>query len=59
MPDTVKIPLPEHFTGKHDGETLRQFINLYNTYLKLTGVKDKNAKALLAKTRLSDTVCTW
>ena len=59
MPDTVKIPLLEHFTGKHDGETLRQFNNLYNTYLKLTGVKDENAKALLVKTRLSDIVCTW
>ena len=32
VPDIVKMPPPELFTGKHDGETVRQFFNAYDTY---------------------------
>ena len=28
-------------------------------YLKLTGISGKETKALIAKTSLSDTACTW
>ena len=55
----MKMPLPELFTGKHDGETLRQYINAYSTYFKLTGVKDENMLALFAKMKLYNTVYTW
>ena len=38
---------------------LRTFLNVYDTYFKLTGILDKNTKALYAKTRLSDIAHAW
>ena len=59
MPDTVKMPYLELFTGKHDGEIVRQFINACGTYFKLTGVKNQNTFSLFSRRRLFDTAHTW
>ena len=59
VPDSVKLPALELFTGTHDGEMLRNFLNVYNMYFKLTGISDESNKGLFAKTRLSDTARTW
>ena len=56
VPSIVKMPPLELLKDKHDGETIRQFINACNTYFKLTGVKNKNTQAHFTKTRLSGTV---
>ena len=53
------MPAPELYTGTHDGEMVRTFLNSYNTYYKLTSISEENTKALFAKTRLSDTAYTW
>ena len=55
MPNTVKTPPPEPSTGKYDGETVRKVIFVWETYLKVTGVKNESTQALFVKRRLSDT----
>ena len=57
--DSVEMPAPELFTGTHDCEMLRTLLNACDMYFKLTDISDKNNKALLAKTCLSDTARTW
>ena len=52
------MPAAEMFTGTHDSEIARTFLNACDTYFKLTGISDENTKALFAKTRLSDTAHT-
>ena len=32
VPDFVKMPAPELFTGKHDGKMLMTFLNVYDTF---------------------------
>ena len=49
VPNIVKMPSPGLFIVKHDDKTIRQFIYSYDIYLKLTGIKDENTKALFAK----------
>ena len=43
------MPALELFTGTHDGEIVRTFLNACETYFKLTGILDENTKALLPK----------
>ena len=52
------MPIPELFTGKHDNETVRQFINAYGTYFKFISLKHEKIQALFAKSSLSDTLRT-
>ena len=58
IPDSVKMSAPELFTGTHDGEMVRTFLNACETYFTLTSILDENTEALFAKTRLSDTAHT-
>ena len=53
------MPELDLFTGPHDGEMVRAFVNACNLYFKLTGISNENTKALFSKIRLSDTACTW
>ena len=50
---------PELFTGTHNGEMVRAFLNASKTYFTITGISDENTKALLAKIRVSDTAYSW
>ena len=59
VPDSVKMPEPEFFTGTHDGKMVKTFLNACDTYFKLIGITKKNTKALFAKIRLLDTEHTW
>ena len=38
---------------------VQTFLNTCETYFLLTDISDENTKALFAKTRLSNTACTW
>ena len=53
------MPTLKFLTSTHDGQMLRTFLNACEMYFKLTGISDENTKAQFAKTRLSDTACTW
>ena len=57
--DSEKMLAPELFTGTHDGEMVRTFLNACSTYFKLTGIQDENKKALFAKTCLSNIAHIW
>ena len=50
VPDTVKMPEPEVFSGEHDGETIGAFFNACKMFFKLTGMSDVNMQALFTKT---------
>ena len=52
IPDAVKLPAPEPFLGKHDGESVRNFLNAVDTFFSLTGINDDNTRAYFVKTRL-------
>ena len=56
--ESVKMPVLELFTGKHNGETVETFLNACNMYFKLTSILDENTRALFAKSRLLDTTHT-
>ena len=45
IPDAVKLPAPEPFLGKHDGESVHNLMNAVDTVLSLTGVNDDNTRA--------------
>ena len=45
IPDAVKLPAPEPFLGKHDGESVCNFLNAVDTFFSLTGVNDDNTRA--------------
>ena len=45
IPDAVKVPAPEPFLGKHDEESLCNFLNAVDTFFSLTGVNDDNTRA--------------
>ena len=49
----------ELFTGTHDSEMVRTFVNACDIYFNLTGILDENTKSLFAKTHPSDTANTW
>ena len=55
----MKKSTPEWFTGTHDDETVRTFLNTCEKYFKIIGISDENIKALFAKIRLLDTAHTW
>ena len=58
VPDFIKMPAPELFTGIDDIEIVRTFLIAYNTYFKLNGISNENTKALFIKNCLSDTTRT-
>ena len=45
IPDVVKLPTLEVFLGKRNGESVRNFVNLVETYFQLTGVRDETTQA--------------
>ena len=59
VPDSVKMPALELFTGKHDGEMFRTFLNASETYFTITGISNENTKTLFAKNCFLDTAHTW
>ena len=53
------MPSLELFTGTHDGEMFKTFLNACDMYFKLTGISVENTKSLFDKTLLTDTAPTW
>ena len=53
------MPAPELFAATHNAKMVWVFLNVCDTYFKLTGISNENSKAMFAKTRLSHTAHTW
>ena len=52
MPEVIKLSPPGCFEGKHDSESIQEFIAALEIYFHLIGLKKDNTRALFAKTHL-------
>ena len=59
MPEGIKLLPPECFEGKHDGESVKEFIATLEIYFYLVGLKNDNTRALFSKICLTKLVKTW
>ena len=59
MPEGIKLSPPECFEGKHDSESIKEFIAALEIYFHLVGLKNDNTRALFAKMRLTKLARTW
>ena len=50
MVEVKKLSPHECFEGKHDGESVKEFIAALETYFHLVVLKNDNTRALFAKT---------
>ena len=51
VPNTISLPAPEIFPGKHDEEVLYNSINAYETLFRQTGLTETNIQALFINIR--------
>ena len=59
MAEGVKLSPPECFEGDYDGESVKEFIVVLETYFYLVGLKNDNTRALFAKTHLMKLARIW
>ena len=59
MPEGIKLLPPECFEGKHNGESIKEFIAVLKTCFHLVGLKNDNTRALFAKTCLTKLARIW
>ena len=59
MPEGINLLLPECFEGKHNDESVKEFIAALETYFHLIGLRNDNTRALFAKIHLTKLARIW
>ena len=59
MPEGIKLSPPECFEGKHNRESVKEFIAALDIDFYLIGLKNDNTRELFSKIHLTKLARTW